>query len=175
MIKQFGLVEKGRSEAHITFDKSFFKQGDVVNMEAVIDNSKCDKDLTEILVQLTRSIEYLSFFGKTTNIRDVIVEQKFEGVPANTILNRKMQLVLTENIKGDKLILKQNDWNKMILEPEDIILQDYLLPTVRGNLIKSLYFIEVSFTHAGLTLGSSIPKIVFPVYIFAPEISMDLH
>jgi len=68
-----------------------------------------------------------------------------------------------------------NDWNKMILEPEDIVLQDYLVPTVRGNLIKAQYFIEVSFTHAGLTLGSSIPKIVFPIYLFAPEIQMDLH
>jgi hypothetical protein len=50
MIKQLGLIEKGRAEAHVTFDKSFFKQGEVVSMQAVIDNSKCDKDLTEILV-----------------------------------------------------------------------------------------------------------------------------
>ncbi len=63
----------------------------------------------------------------------------------------------------------------MPLEKEDIILQDFLAPTVRGNLIKCLYFLEVSFTHAGLTMGSSIPKVVFPIYLFAPEINMVLH
>jgi len=65
----------------------------------------------------------------------------------------------------------------MLLEKEDVVLQDYLVPTVRGNLIKCLYFIEVSFTHAGLILGSGsvIPKIVFPVYMLAPDVNMVLY
>jgi len=65
----------------------------------------------------------------------------------------------------------------MLLEKEDVVLQDYLVPTVRGNLIKCLYFIEVSFTHAGLIFGSGsvIPKIVFPVYMLAPDVNMVLY
>ncbi len=63
----------------------------------------------------------------------------------------------------------------MLLEPEDLFLQEHFLPTVRGNLIKSVYFLEVSFTHAGLTLGSSIPKVLFPIYMYAPEVKNNLH
>ncbi len=102
VIKQLGLIEQGRAEAHVTFDKSFYKQGDIAVMKAVIDNSKCDKALTEILVQLIRSIDYLSLPGKTTNIKDVVAEQRFEGVPANQIQEKNLQLVLTESMDTDK-------------------------------------------------------------------------
>jgi len=77
MIKQMGLIEKGRSEAHLTLDKNFFKQGDIATIKARLDNSKCDKDLTEIFVQLTRSIDYLSSPGKVSNIHEAITEQRF--------------------------------------------------------------------------------------------------
>jgi len=128
------------------------------------------------VVKLTRSIEYLSLPNTTSQIYDVLAEQRFEGVPAHTILERDLQLVLGESIEGgDKQIIKENDWNKMLLEPEDIILQNYLVPTVSSNLIKCHYFIEVHFSHAGLTFNNEIPKIVFPIYMMAPEIKTDLH
>lgn len=175
MIKQMGLVEQGRSEAHVTFNKSFYNQGDVATIQARVDNSKCDKDLKEVLVQLTRSIEWLSLPGETGHIYDVIAEQKYEGVSANAIKDMTLQLVLGESIKGDKQIIKENEWNHMTLEPEDVILQNYLVPTVRTNLIKCHYFIEIHFNHAGITFNNEIPKIVFPIYMFAPEINVDLH
>jgi len=117
----------------------------------------------------------LSLPGKVSNIRDVVTENRFEGVGANSIKEMNLNLLLSETIKEDKVVINENSWNHRILEKEDIVLQDYLVPTARGNLIKCLYFIEVSFTHAGLTLGSVIPKIVFPIYMLAPEINLVLH
>jgi len=82
---------------------------------------------------------------------------------------------LGESIQGDKKIIKENEWNHMWLEPEDVILQNYLVPTVSTNLIKAHYFIEVHFSHAGITFNNEIPRVVFPIYMFAPEINEDLH
>jgi len=169
------MVEQGRSEAHVTFDKSFYNQNDVAIMNVRIDNSKCDKILKEIKVQFTRSIEYLSAPKDTTQIYCVLAEQIFEGVGERMILEKTLSLALTEANAGHKTIIKENDWNNMLLEPEDVILQNYLVPSVNTNLIKSHYFLEVHFTHAGITFNDEIPKIVYPIYIFAPEINEDLH
>ncbi len=50
MIKEMGMVDKGWSEAHVTFEKSFYSEGDVAIIKAMIDNSKCDKALEFIQV-----------------------------------------------------------------------------------------------------------------------------
>jgi len=175
VIKQLGLIEKGRSDVVVTFDKSFYNEGDIASMKVLVDNTKCDKDNTEILVQLVRVIDYLSMPGKVSQIRDVVAERRFDGAAANTALETTLSLELRDTLQTDKQIVKQNDWNYMLLEPEDLFLQEHLLPTVRGNLIKSVYFFEVSFKHAGLTFGSSIPNILFPVYMFVPELKENLH
>jgi len=63
----------------------------------------------------------------------------------------------------------------MLLEPEDVIMQNYLPPSVNTRLIKAHYFLEINFNHAGITFDDEIPKIVYPIYLFAPEINEDLH
>jgi len=85
MIKQMGMIDQGRSEVHLTFDKSFYNQSEVAVIHARIDNSKCDKQLNEIVVKLTRSIEYLSQPNETSQIYDVLAEQKFDGAPERAI------------------------------------------------------------------------------------------
>lgn len=122
MIKQMGMIEQGVSEAHVTFDKSFYRQSDVALIKARIDNSKCDKELKEIVVRLTRSIEYLSLPGSVSQIYDVLTEQKFDGVGERSLQERTFQIVVGESLPGDKKVIKENDWNHMFLEPEDIIL-----------------------------------------------------
>ena len=67
-------------------------------MNTKIDNSKCEKELIEILVQLTRSIDYLSLPGKVSNIHEVLTEQLFEGVAANSFKEMNLNLVLTESL-----------------------------------------------------------------------------
>jgi len=88
---------------------------------------------------------------------------------------KTLQLVLNEVNQGNKAVITENEWNHMLLEPEDIILQNYLVPSVNTNLIKCRYFLEIEFKHAGITFNDEIPKIVYPIYIFATEINEDLH
>jgi hypothetical protein len=127
-------------------------------------------------MKLTRSIEYLSMPTKTKYIYDVLNEQTFNvDVKARMVEDKTLQLVLTEANAGKKVVLSENPWNNKALEPEDIVLQSYLVPTVNTSLIKCRYFLEVSFAHSGLGVSEEIPKIVFPIYLFAPEIKEDFH
>ncbi len=102
-------------------------------------------------------------------------ETRYEGIPANKKEGLTLKLELRRTKEGDKFMIKENSWNQMLLEPEDLILQDFLVPTVKGTLIRCLYFIEIIFTHAGITMGNEIPKIVFPIYMMVPDIKLDLH
>ncbi len=127
-------------------------------------------------MKLTRSIDYLSMPTKTSYIYDVLNEQTFTvDVKARSMDERTFQLVLTETNPGKKDILTEKSWSKKALEPEDIVLQNYLVPTVNTTLIKCRYFLEMHFSHSGLLVSEEIPKIVFPIYMFAPSISEDFH
>lgn len=90
------------------------------------------------------------------------------------IETRALQLVLIEAKPGEKVVMTENSWNKRALEPEDIVIQNYLVPTVNTTLIKCRYFLEVEFSHSGM-VSSDIPKVIFPIYMMAPEINEDLH
>jgi hypothetical protein len=103
-------------------------------------------------------VDYESLLEKTFNLRDVVQERKIDGVPANLVLDRDLDLLLDESAPGEKKALKEIYFTLM---PEDVFLEECLVPSVKGSLLKCNYFIEVSFTHAGL--GGSIPKIVLPI------------
>jgi hypothetical protein len=87
----------------------------------------------------------LSLPDKSTHIYDVINEQKFDvNIPERKIEERTLQLVLNEANFDKKTILKENEWGrKMWLEPEDITLQNFLVPSVNTHLIKCHYFLEL--------------------------------
>jgi len=55
--------------------------------------------------------------------------------------------------------------NKTYIHKEDNILINTLLPTTKCQLIACTYTLEVSFVHAGATLGSKIPPAKLPITI----------
>jgi hypothetical protein len=57
---------------------------------------------------------------------------------------------------------------KNTIDPEMIILQELLVPTVHSDLINVNYFLEIHFGHKGMTFGSKLKPAVLPIYIYAP-------
>jgi len=77
-----------------------------------------------------------------------------------------LSLHLKENIQNDKYLKELK--KKKTLDPEVLILQELLVPTVHSDLINVNYFLEVHFGHKGMTFGSKLKPAVLPIYIYAP-------
>jgi len=175
VVKSLGMIDQGRSEAFVTFAKTFFSQNELALINVRLDNMTCDKELKDINVKLVRSIEYLSLPTKTEYIYDVLNEETFYGVQARKYEEKTLQLMLCDKKSGTREIVKENKWNSKEFELEDIVLQNYLPPSVNATLVKCHYFIELSFVHNAVTFVNEIPKIIFPIYLFAPEVTEYLH
>mmetsp|Transcript_1211 Transcript_1211/g.746 ORF Transcript_1211/g.746 Transcript_1211/m.746 type:complete len:122 (-) Transcript_1211:233-598(-) len=120
---------------------------------------------------LMRRIQAVSNYKNVIEIEEVLSEKTYHGVPKNQAEERTLDIVLMEEKKGDKKIKKANVKKQKPYEPEDVVLQGHLVPSVDIPKIRCHYFLKLTFNHSGIVLSNEIPDIVFPIHIHSANIA----
>lgn len=105
----------------------------------------------------------------------MLSKKTYPGVKEKHIEERTIEVSLKAINNDSKYIQKYKKEKKKGIEAEEIALQELLLPSTRTALISCIYFLEIHFTHCGITLGSKIPPATMPLYIYAPSIPWHMH
>lgn len=172
IIKNLGIMNEGSANVRATFDKNFYNQGEAAVIKLFIDNSLCKKAIKSITVVLMRQVEYEKKPTVIKKFRHFMNEEVLSGVAANSQEERTVQMVINEGKFKEKKIVREH--RKVPLEAEDVILQNYMTPSVNTNLIKCFYYLEIITDHGGLATND-LPKIIFPIFVFPQEIAEDLQ
>lgn len=174
-IKTFGFIEQGASTVDLSLPKDAFTPKEMIIVNCKIDNSQCDKKIVAAHLSLRRELLFFNSHGEEYIKSDIVVKKTFEheftvraGAP---IEQKQLGLELTavntnlhkRHFKKMKQISKEGGG----LTPDEVVFQDLVLASTRTSLIQCSYFFEVSFEHAGITLGDRIPSTVFPVHIYS--------
>ncbi len=101
-------------------------------------------------------------------------EELYPGCAANVMEEKTVQIVLNETLLKNKKVTNTHMLKQTALEPEDVVMQNHMMPSVHTNLIQCFYFLELEFDHGGLGTNN-IPKVILPIFVFPMDVSEDLH
>mmetsp|Transcript_25155 Transcript_25155/g.18942 ORF Transcript_25155/g.18942 Transcript_25155/m.18942 type:complete len:88 (-) Transcript_25155:312-575(-) len=85
-------------------------------------------------------------------MKQIVTKKKFPGVKALTKEEVKLDLSILEKFCGKKYIKKVCKSKKKQYEPEDVILQNWLVPSIYTPFLECHYFLEVHFFLKGLVV-----------------------
>eukprot|EP00347_Sterkiella_histriomuscorum_P004579 403359926 len=173
-INTFFFVKQGQSKVTVTFEKNVYQSNEIAKIKCQVDNTSCDKDITKIKVQLRRILVAKDKKGRSFKQNEILSISKYEGVKAGEQKDMSLQLKMIQNFTDlNQYLNKSVQAKKKPLVPEDIAITQHLPPTHPGQMLATLYQLEVKFTHKGMTLGSKIPSAKYQIHINAKDLGLQ--
>ena len=157
-------------------DCSFEKDTLALNERAVInctiDNTRCDKSVKEVRVKVLRQMTCTaSSDAGRYNDSTYLQVSTYPGVRHGIKEEKKFEIDMSGLVDPYRRFKKQYKKKKRDLKPEDIAIQNQVVPTTSSSLINVRYFIEVYLIHRGMTFKSRVPPAVFEIKIHPASIN----
>jgi len=70
----------------------------------ILDNTKCQKDLKDVTMKLTRKIQCVSNHKNVIELVDTLMQKTFEGVPKGQKEEKMLEMILIEEKQDNKKI-----------------------------------------------------------------------
>ncbi|CAD8136300.1 unnamed protein product [Paramecium pentaurelia] len=142
-------IDQGTSYIKCVFDKNHYLPGDTAYLWADLDNSNCKLDVKRIDARLINYLTLRDKTGREKVITRTIVSQQIQGIGA-----------------GVKAVENDRKQIQLILHNKNS--QDGIRPSSNGQLVRSVYRLQVQALLSGCTCCNKHPTVDVPIEIVAP-------
>jgi hypothetical protein len=146
--------DKGRCELRATFGKSVYALGEIVEMNAIADNTNSVAKMVSIRASLRQHISIQANKEGVDNFvinNEVASSEQFIQLQSGQVMKESVRLAFTIA-------------NKFMKDAKGT---DMVQPTVNGTIVKCTYMISVYINFEGCCVMG--PEIKFPIALYAPE------
>jgi hypothetical protein len=166
------FVKQGVSHVGCCFEKDTIALNERAIINCTIDNTRCDKNVKEVRVKVLRQMMCTadSDSGRYVDSTHLQVST-YPGVRHGVKEEKKFEIDMSGLVDPYRRLKRRYNKKKRDLNPEDIAMQNQVVPTTSSSLINVRYFIEVYLIHKGMTFKSRVPPAVFEIKIHPASVN----
>lgn len=170
-LSSFVLFKQGTTKMEVAMQKDIFQPEEMLGVMCRIDNSKCGTDISQIKIQIRRTIDCYDTNGHRLTKTAIVAKRKYDGVPHGKVMDKHLDILLQETNNDLRYIKKTKRNGSKAMMNEDITFQQFLQPSTKGTLMECVYSVEVFMKLQGAMFKTQVPPAVLPIGIIVPNIA----
>ena len=165
-VRTWGMFNRGATEIKVSFPRNNYKVGDVVQLTVNVDNTRGERNITKLKINLKRVLHY-----KRNNFQKYTSKWKIYQEKIDFLVNRRQTRQETINFplyyKTETPSIYNNDQNVNAISHN-------FMPSLESLLLSCKYYIKVSCYFESFVPDKSRPSVRMPIAI-THQVMSDLE